>query len=122
MISPEGGRVAFSLDGIETITHSGETRRFDYNTYAGMIVVDDIFLSTQSLEKFRHKGATFDVAGSIFSISIKESKQSLKFYIDHENHIEHGVEGLLGFTMAEAYTVSQNTIMLEYLIKKRFNK
>ena len=51
------------------------------------------------------KSAVFDVNGSTFSVSIKESKQSLKFYIDNERSIEHGVNGLLGFTMAESYTV-----------------
>ena len=110
VISPEGGRVAFSLDGIETFTHSGEARRFDYNTYAGMIMVDDIMLSTQSLERFRHKGATFEVGDSTFSISIKDSKQSIKFYIDNERHIETGVDGLLGFTMAQSYTVSNQGV------------
>ena len=106
MISPEGARVAFSMDAIETYTSSGEVRRFDYNTYAGMIIVEDIMLSTQTLEKFRHKGATFEVGDSTFSISIKDSKHSLKFYVDNERHLETGVDGLLGFTMAQSYTVS----------------
>ena len=106
VISPEGARVAFSMDAIETYTSSGEVRRFDYNTYAGMIIVEDIMLSTQTLEKFRHKGASFEVGDSTFSISIKDSKHSLKFYVDNERHLETGVDGLLGFTMAQSYTVS----------------
>ena len=97
--------IEFDIDSVKTYSSSGEARVFNYDSYSGLISVDDIILSTQSLEKFRHKGAVFDVSGSTFSISIKESKQSLKFYIDNERSIEHGVNGLLGFTMAEAYNV-----------------
>ena len=58
-----------------------------------------------SHDRFRHIGAEFSVGGSTFSLAIKESKNSLKFYVDHESHIVEDVEGLLGFTMAKTYEV-----------------
>ena len=45
------------------------------------------------------------MGGSTFRLAIKESKNSMKFYVDHENHIVDNVEGLLGFTMAKSYEV-----------------
>ena len=122
VISPGGGRIEFDIDTIRTYSSRGEARIFNYDSYSGLIRVDDIILSTQSLQKFRHKGAVFDVNGSTFSVSIKDSKQSLKFYIDNERSIEHGVNGLLGYTMAESYNV-RTTIqpIIEYLTAYLFS-
>ena len=48
---------------------------------------------------------------SSFSIAIKGNKNSLRFEIDNERHIEdEGIEGLLGFTMAHSYSVSFNLL------------
>ena len=50
-----------------------------------------------------------DLNNSVFSIATKEKKNSLRFEIDNERHINDGdIEGLLGFTMAKSYSVSFN--------------
>ena len=53
----------------------------------------------------------WSVNNSSFSIAIKGNKNSLRFEIDNESHIEdEGVNGLLGFTMAKSYSVSVNLL------------
>ena len=122
VISPEGGMVAFNTTTIETFDSNGVARIYTYDftgkiydptskiyTHGstGIITVEDIEISINSREKFRHYGATFTVAESTFSIAIKGNKNSLRFEIDHEHHIkDEGIEGLLGFTMAKSYSVS----------------
>merc|ERR1719454_290467 len=106
--------VAFNATAIETHNSDGTSRLYSYDGYgnAGYIIVDDIDITINSREKFRHYGATFSVAGSTFSIAIKESKNSMKFYIDNESHTrDKDIEGLLGFTMAQSYTINNDNTM-----------
>ena len=83
---------------------TGSYKLYNYGT-SQVINVDDIDILVHSHDKFRHIGAEFSVGGSTFNLAIKESKNSMKFYVDHENHIVDNVEGLLGFTMAKSYEV-----------------
>ena len=84
--------------------YTGSYKLYNYGT-SQVINVDDIDILVHSHDKFRHIGAEFSVGGSTFNLAIKESKNSMKFYVDHENHIVDNVEGLLGFTMAKSYEV-----------------
>ena len=83
---------------------------YQYDSARNFITIDDIDIQVNTREKFRHYGATFDVAGSTFNIAIKETKNSMKFAIENERHITGDVEGLLGFTVAKSYQVRYSLI------------
>ena len=68
-----------------------------------MILWDRDFLKLQ----FSEIVILWSFNNSSFSIAIKGNKNSLRFEIDNESHIEdEGINGLLGFTMAKSYSVS----------------
>ena len=83
----------------------GIDKLYAYDNSHNFITVDDIDIQVNTREKFRHYGATFNVAGSSFNIAVKDTKNSLKFAIENERHMTGDVEGLLGFTMAQSYEV-----------------
>ena len=73
--------------------------------YEIVILCDRDFLKLQ----FSEIAILWSVNNSSFSIAIKGNKNSLRFEIDNESHIDdEGINGLLGFTMAKSYTVSFN--------------
>jgi len=56
--------------------------------------------------RYKRHGATIQVDDSLFELSLKEEKHSMKFYVDQESHVkDHDMGGLLGFTMAKDYQV-----------------
>ena len=138
VISPMGGMVSFNTTAIETHSRKvtdisgsslgekiflkkcqdemnncksdGIDKLYAYDNSHNFITVDDIDIQVNTREKFRHYGATFNVAGSSFNIAVKDTKNSLKFAIENERHMTGDVEGLLGFTMAQSYEVKYSPI------------
>ena len=88
----------------------GIDKLYAYDNSHNFITIDDIDIQVNTREKFRHYGATFNVAGSSFNIAVKDTKNSLKFAIENERHMTGDVEGLLGFTMAQSYEVKYSPI------------
>lgn len=110
VISPMGNKVIFTTSEITGHGPDGTvTLGYDSDDIYNF---GDIDISIHNRAQFRHMGATFTVDGSVFELSIKEQKDSIKFYIDSEAHTNHDLDGLLGFTLAHSYRIINDTTLM----------
>jgi hypothetical protein len=115
-ITPSGVKVEFNMKTIiisDCKACGSGTFEFNYEDTVDA-VFDDIVIETHTFARFKRHGATIQVDDSLFELSLKEEKHSMKFYVDQESHVnDHDMGGLLGFTMAKDYQIiNENTMMI----------
>jgi hypothetical protein len=107
-VTPAGVKVEFNMDNIvvsDCKACGDEPFKFSYEE-AVDAVFDDIVIETHVFSRYKRHGATIQVDESLFELSLKEEKHSMKFYIEQESHVkDHDMGGLLGFTMAKDYQI-----------------